>query len=159
MLLSTGDAPAAAAVLERAHRSVPEHANLANSLARALKECGRGAEAQPLFAFVIESRPQLEKLNHLEKQLRREPDNLEVRMEIASITATYVSRRDAIRWYEALLHVAPDYRPARDALADLRHRLAGGATIATHQAGALQGDAESADSPVTDSIRTGLPAR
>jgi NAD-dependent SIR2 family protein deacetylase len=117
VLLSAGDASAAVAVLEKAFQAVPEHANLAYALARALKACGRIAEAQPLFAFVAESRPQLEQLHHLEKQLRQEPENLELRMKIASVTAKYASRRDAIRWYETLLHVAPDYGPAHAALA------------------------------------------
>jgi tetratricopeptide (TPR) repeat protein len=158
MLLSAGDAFTAVVVLQRAHRAVPENANLANALARSLKGCGRIDEAEPLFTFVAESRPQLEKLNHLEKQLRREPDNLELRMEIASITANYVSRRDAMRWYQALLQVAPDYDPAHQALAELR-RLTGDPPIATDQADALPRELQPADSTVTDSTRSGSPAR
>jgi tetratricopeptide (TPR) repeat protein len=134
VLLSAGDAAAAVAVLEKAYRAVPEHANLAYSLARALKECGRGAEAEPLFAFVAESRPQLDQMLALEKQLRREPENLELRMKIAAITAKYVSRGDAIRWYDTLLKIAPEYGPAHEALADL-YRLTGDADLAERHAG------------------------
>ncbi|HEY3962929.1 MAG TPA: tetratricopeptide repeat protein [Planctomycetaceae bacterium] len=130
VLLSAGDASAAVTALEKAHRAVPEHANLAYTLARALKSCGRATEAEPLFAFVAESRPHLVQLLDLEKQLRRDPENLELRMKIASVTAKYVSRRDAIRWYETLLHVAPDYAPAREAVAEL-YELTGAAKLST----------------------------
>jgi tetratricopeptide (TPR) repeat protein len=142
VLLSAGDAPAAVAVLEKAHQAVPEHANLAYTLARALKECGRVAEAEPLFAFVAESRPQLNQLLTLEQQLRREPEDLELRMKIASVTAKYVSRRDAIRWYETLLHIAPGYAPAHEALADL-YRLTGDVKLAEYHAGYVAHDTRS----------------
>lgn len=153
MLLSAGDAQAAVPLLEKAYRTVPEHANLANSLARALKECGRAAEAKPLFAFVAESRPQLELLLGLEKQLRREPENLELRMKIASLTAKYVSRHDAIRWYETLLQIAPNYGPAHAALADL-YQLTGDRKLAEHHASHL-----SQSTPSTNASVTGSPHR
>ena len=44
-------------------------------------------------------------------------------MEIASITARYVSREDAVQWYENLLRVSPDFRPAREAMAALTREL------------------------------------
>ena len=122
-LLAAGDAPAAVSVLEKAYRTMPEHANLAYSLARGLKACGRTSEADPLFAFVAESRPQLDQMIKLEKQLQTHPKNLELRMQIASITAKYVSRRDAIRWYENLLQVSPNYVSAHEVLADLYRQL------------------------------------
>ncbi len=142
VLLSAGDAAAAVTVLEKAHRAVPEHANLAYTLARALKECGRVDEAEPLFAFVAESRPQLNELEALERQLRKEPENLELRMKIAAVTAKYVSRRDAIRWYEALLHIAPAYAPAHAALADL-YRLTGDVKLAEYHGGYVAHDTRS----------------
>jgi hypothetical protein len=51
--------------------------------------------------------------------LRKQPDDIDLRMQIASLTAKYVSRKDAIRWYEILLKVAPHHAPARAALAEL----------------------------------------
>lgn len=145
VLLSAGDATAAVPILEKARRSVPEHANLANSLARALKACGRAAEAEPLFAFVAESRPQLDELLSLEKQLQLQPDSLELRMKIAGITAKYVSRRDAIRWYQHLLLVAPDYLPAHRALAEL-YRLTGDEVLADHHANCASGNPQTTKS-------------
>ena len=133
LLLSAGDPADAIEPLEKAYRAVPEHANLANALARALKACGRTTEAEPLFAFVTEARPHLERLPGLEMQLRKDPEDLALRMEIASLTARYVSRRDAIRWYEALLHVDPDYVPAHAALADL-YQSQGDAKLAGYHA-------------------------
>ena len=123
LLLSSGDAVSAAAILERAYQTIPEHANLANSLARAWKASGRAAEAEPLFAFVAESQPKLVEMASLEKELRNQPDNLELRMRIAAIVARFVSRRDAIRWYENLLMIAPKYKPAHEELVKLYRSL------------------------------------
>ncbi|HVV99772.1 MAG TPA: tetratricopeptide repeat protein, partial [Planctomycetaceae bacterium] len=125
MLLASGDAQRAVAPLEKAHRMVPEHAKLANSLARALKTSGRRDEAQPLLDFVAEARPQLERLPELERKLRHDPDDLEARMQIAEITAKYVSRRDAIRWYENLLRIAPRSTAAAAALSKLKQETPG----------------------------------
>jgi Tfp pilus assembly protein PilF len=84
----------------------------------------------------------LKELEGLERQLRKEPENWELRMKIAALTAKYVSRRDAVRWYEALLHVAPDYRPAHAALAGLYQTL-GDVKLAEYHAGRASKDARS----------------
>lgn len=123
ILLASGNAVDAIPVLEKAYRAVPEHANLAYALGRALKEAGRGTEAKPFFAFMEECRPHLDRLLKLERQLRTNPNSLELRMEIAEITAKYVSRRDAIRWYENLLLVDPNYVPAHRELVHLYRQL------------------------------------
>jgi tetratricopeptide (TPR) repeat protein len=119
MLLTDGRAADAVPPLRKAYDQVPEHANLANSLARALKARGRGEEARPLFDFVAESRPRFDELLKLETQLAKAPNDLEIRMRIAAITAQYVSRRDAIRWYRNLLSIAPGHAAAQQALAEL----------------------------------------
>ena len=119
VLLASGDAASAVEVLAKAYRAVPEHANLAYSLARSLKASGRSAEAEPLLVFVADSRPQLDLLIDLERQLRIQPGNLELRMQIAAIVAKYVSRQDAIRWYQNLLQISPDYSPAHQELVEL----------------------------------------
>ena len=123
LLLSAGKSAESVTLLEKAYRAVPEHANLANSLARALKASGRAAEAEPLFAFVTESQPQLTELANLEKQLQGDQNNLELRMKIAAIVAKYVSRRDAIRWYENLLAISPKHKGAHQELVILYRSL------------------------------------
>ncbi len=132
LLLSSGDATEAVAVLEKAHRAVPEYAKLSYDYARALKASGRKAEAAPLFEFVAQSQPELDRLNELEERLRIQPDNLKLRMQIAETTAKYVSRREGIRWYEAVLQIAPNYRPAHRALADLYQSLGDSKLAAAH---------------------------
>lgn len=122
-LLNAGRVAEAATVLAKAHQAVPEYANLAYDYARALKASGQTAAAEPLFAFVAESRPALDQLNRLEIRLQSEPQNLDIRMEIAAITAKYVSRREALRWYTNLLQIAPQHRPALDAVKELRSAL------------------------------------
>ena len=132
LLLASGDARGAVELLEKAHRTVPEHANLANELARALKACGRSEESEPLFAFVKEALPQLRKMSTYEKTLQQQPNDLELRMKIARITAKYSSRKDACVWYENLLQIAPDYLPARQALSGLYHELGDESQAAKH---------------------------
>lgn len=139
LLLSNGDVETAAGILEQAHRMIPEHANLANSLARAWKACGRFADAEPLFAFVAESQPRLLDMANMEKELRDHPQNLELRMKIAEIVAKYVSRRDAIRWYENVLVVAPHFKPALQELARLYRSLGDEAIARRFDEGAEKG--------------------
>lgn len=119
LLLSAGKPEQAVDVLEKAHHQVPEYANLAYTYAKALKATGKSEQAAPLFAFVAESRPELDRLNDFEERLRSHPTDLELRMKIAAVTAKYVSRREGIQWYEALLQMAPNHTPAHRALAEL----------------------------------------
>jgi tetratricopeptide (TPR) repeat protein len=151
LLLAAGQAAAAVAPLEQAYRMVPEHANLANALARALKTSGRAAEAQPLLEFVEESRPNIEELTELERKLRTHPNDVELRMKIAGIVAKYVSRRDALRWYQNLLRIAPHYAPAQQALADLQRQLnaAGNADASDTQPGRT--------APPVERVESGAP--
>ena len=107
LLLSSGSSADAAGVLEKAYQATPENANLANVLARAWKACGRKSDAEPLLAFVAESRPELDQLLVIEKELRANPNNLELRMKVAAITAKYVSRHDGIRWYQQVVRFRP----------------------------------------------------
>ncbi len=134
MQLSIGDAVAAAVVLEKAWKTIPEHANIANSLARAWKACGRTADAEPLFAFVTESIPKLAEMSDLETELRSQPNNLELRMKIASIVAKYISKKDAILWYENLLKIAPNYLPAHRELVILYPSVNDEKKVAFHSA-------------------------
>lgn len=157
ILLSAGDAATAVTVLEKAHREVPEHANLAYTLGRALKECGRGAEAEPLFAFMEECRPQLDRLLAMERELRRQPNNLTLRMQIAGITAKYVSRRDAIRWYQNILLVSPNYAPAHQALAEL-YRLVGDEKLTEYHSNYASANLRSANSETIPVQGAVLPA-
>ncbi len=131
LLLSSGSPADAASILERAYRAAPENANLANVLARAWKACGRKSDAEPLLAFVAESRPELDQLLVIEKELRANPNNLELRMKVAAITAKYVSRQDGIRWYQQVVKISPRYLPAHMALAEL-YRLTGETKLAEY---------------------------
>jgi tetratricopeptide (TPR) repeat protein len=123
MLFASGEPTAAVEVLERAHRAVEEDAGLAYQLAGALKACGRVSDAEPLFAFVSEARPYMDVKFKMEKELLRQPRDLELRMKIAEITAKYISRRDAIRWYLTVLQLSPNFLPAHQSLAELYRQL------------------------------------
>ncbi len=137
LLLSSGSPQDAADVLEKAYLATPENANLANVLSRAWKACGRQSDAEPLLAFVAESRPELDQLLLIEKELRAQPNNLELRMKVAAITAKYVSRQDGIRWYQQVVKISPKYLPAHKALAEL-YQLVGDTKLAEYHSAIAQ---------------------
>lgn len=141
-LLAAGEPAKAAELLQKAHNAVPEHANLAYSLGRSLMATERSKDAEPLFEFVAKSKPQLDLILDLEKQLRIKPGSLELRMKIAAITAQFISRRDAIRWYENILKLAPNYVPAHAAIADLYVQLGEEQNAEPHQRFVLNHQAE-----------------
>jgi predicted Zn-dependent protease len=124
LYLAQGESAAAVPYLERVHAAHPENADLAYSLARALKAVHRDAEADQLFDFVTESREPLGSLKSLEERLAQHPDDRVLLFQIAQIAAKYKSRQEAIRWLEKLLLIDPQYRPAHEALSDL-YRLTG----------------------------------
>lgn len=121
--LAAGDLEAAAKSLDKPYQAAPENSDLAYSYGLALKGCGRLKEAEPLLEFAAESREHVNQLKSLEERIRRDPNDIETRLKIAAITAKYISRKDAVLWYQNLLAVAPTNRAAHAALADLYSQL------------------------------------
>ena len=59
----------------------------------------------------------------------------------AEIVARFVSRRDAVRWYENLLLIAPNYKPAHQELVKLYQSL-GEDKLAMRHANGLEQDSK-----------------
>jgi tetratricopeptide (TPR) repeat protein len=131
VLLAGGEAAAAVGPLLKVCTARPENADLAYSLARAYQASGQAAAAKPLFKLVEESRAPLASLKPLVDHMVQHPTDIETRYQIASITAKYKSRTEAIRWYLNLLRFDPQHIPTHRALAEL-YRLAGNQTRADY---------------------------
>jgi tetratricopeptide (TPR) repeat protein len=115
--LKAGNAAEALKSLESAVKQRPADAELRYSYALALRNVGRGDEAQDDFAFVQESTKPLLRLSRMTRKMLAEPRNLKLRHDIATITWKYRSRAEGARWFESLLVLSPTHRPSHAALA------------------------------------------
>jgi tetratricopeptide (TPR) repeat protein len=103
--------------LRQAAKRKPESREVAYAYAKALQANGRTAEAAKWFKFVDQATKPLMDLNKLIDQLMREPENLDVRFQIAAITWKYKSRDEGEKWFLSLLRINPQHAPTHAALA------------------------------------------
>ncbi len=105
-------------VLRRAAELKPEDREVIYSLAKALQATGANEEAHQKFAFVDEATKALLRLKILSNRLLKEPDNLDLRFEIAQITWSYQSRAEGAKWWLSLLEIEPRHVATHQALAE-----------------------------------------
>lgn len=117
--------------LKRAVEIEPVDREIRFNLATALEAVGEKEAAAKEFAFVNEATKPMLRLSKLTEQLLTEPDNIELRYEIADITWKYKSHTDGARWFLSLLELAPAHGPTHRALAE-HYRLLGDATRADY---------------------------
>ncbi|PWJ49252.1 Tetratricopeptide repeat-containing protein [Quadrisphaera granulorum] len=112
-LLSSGDAEAAAVLLERANRDQPGSASVLEALARAQFDAGRIGEAAHTFAALVEAAPDAdyahfglglsltrldrfaEAVEHLALAVAMRPDRPEYRDSLTQARATLRARKEA----------------------------------------------------------------
>ena len=114
--LDNSDIPQALSHLEQAVKLRPSDAELRVDYAKALKLSGRNEEAKTENDFVKESNIPLIKLAKLTPKLIRDPNNVELRYEIAEITWKYKSRTDGAKWFRSLLQIDPGHLKTHQAL-------------------------------------------
>ncbi len=102
--------------------------------AQALQAAGRGDEAQQEFAYVNEATKPVLKLGQLEPALVEDPDNIELRFQIAEITFRYKSRQEGVNWLHSLLHLQPDHVPTHRLLAEHYEEIGDRERAAKHRA-------------------------
>lgn len=108
----------AAKFLKKALELKPENREIAYAAARTLQAAGDHEEARKLFKFVDEATEPLIRLKKLIGQLLAEPDNLNLRFEVALITWRYKSREEGKRWLLSLLNYEPRHPPTHALLAE-----------------------------------------
>jgi tetratricopeptide (TPR) repeat protein len=108
----------AAKYLKKALELKPENREIAYAAARTFQAAGDHEEARKLFKFVDEATEPLIRLKKLIGQLLAEPDNLDLRFEVALITWRYKSREEGERWLLSLLNFEPRHPPTHALLAE-----------------------------------------
>lgn len=112
------DHPDAARIaLEHAVALRPSSTETRFSRGKALQALGRKDEAADDFRFVQRSTKPLIRLSQLTSRLPKEPENIELRFEIASITWEFRSREEGLQWYRSVLALDPSHTDAHAAVA------------------------------------------
>ncbi|MCA9051197.1 MAG: tetratricopeptide repeat protein [Planctomycetaceae bacterium] len=102
--------------------------------AQALQAAGHQDEAQREFAYVNEATKPVLRLGQLEPALVEDPENIELRFEVADITYRYKSREEGINWFYSLLHLDPNHRPTHRILAQHYEEIGDREKAAKHRA-------------------------
>jgi len=83
---------------------------------QALQRLGKSKQAVAYLEFAEEGSKQRARLGELHSRVLQEPDNVDLRFELAMIYYKYKSRDEGRQWLKHLLQSFPDYQPARDVL-------------------------------------------
>lgn len=99
-------------------------ANPLDSIARysygvTLRNLGREKEAEENFERTRISRESLDKVSILKERLAREPNNTELRLEVAKIVLEHESEKTAIHWVKSIFAYDPGNREAHQFLLNL----------------------------------------
>jgi tetratricopeptide (TPR) repeat protein len=112
-----GDPAAAVSVLENALASRIWDTEIRSLLANALNASGRRDEAAAHFEYLGEASAALNEMESCLAAVQADPDNAELRFQIADIMLRYSDPREALVWLKSCLALAPDHRKALELLA------------------------------------------
>jgi tetratricopeptide (TPR) repeat protein len=96
----------------------PANTEIRYALAQALRNSGDEESAQRHFLLVDEGTKALRTLPTLQSIITANPEDLETRFQMASITWKWKSRRDGAAWLQSILESDPNHQPAHRLLAD-----------------------------------------
>ncbi len=116
--LTASNYQAAENALSRAVAIKPEDQTIRYALTKALQRLGRKEEAREHLQFVQEATKPLLRLANLTADLVEDPNNIELRSEIAQITWKYKSHEEGAQWFHSLLDLAPGHAATHLALAE-----------------------------------------
>lgn len=103
--------------LEASLQSDPQSVATRYLLVQALQQSGRGDQTAVHLQRIEAARTGLSKLQNLRDELSKEPDNPELRHQIAALEYAYGSRDDAVLMYLSVLDLEPHHTPTHKALA------------------------------------------
>mgnify|MGYP002628715557 FL=1 len=118
LLLMRGENEAAAAALALVMEKTPANTEIRYALAQALRNSGDEESAQRHFLLVDEGTKAIRTLPTLQSIITANPEDLETRFQMASITWKWKSRRDGAAWLQSILESDPNHQPAHRLLAD-----------------------------------------
>lgn len=123
ILLMNGAAQEAAAALQKLHHESPFDTEIQYSLASALQASGRTDEAEKVYQQVRESEEKLRRKQELIDGLDRNPDQPDVRYEIAMIAMNHESPVQGLRWLLSVVDLDPRHQASHAALAEYYQRI------------------------------------
>lgn len=104
--------------LQRAAKLKPENREIIYAYANALKKNGKSEEAVKHLKFVDEATKPMLRLKNLTNQLLANPQDTDLRFQVALITWRYKSREEGEHWLRSLLKIDPRHQPTHAALAE-----------------------------------------
>ncbi len=122
-LLMDGDAKAAVEFLQPLHREKPSDSAIQYSLASALQASGKTEQAAEMFKQVTVSEEKLRQKTVLIDSLDQDPNQPDVRYEIAMISMNHESPEEGLRWLLSVIDLNPRHAASHVALADYYHRI------------------------------------
>lgn len=108
---------AAADALSAVLKKEPENTKLRYSYAQALRNLGRESEAQEHFELVDRGTKALLQLSRLTEQVVDDPENIESRFQVASVTWHWKSRTEGAAWLHSVLEFDPEHKATHALLA------------------------------------------
>ena len=87
-------------------------------LAQALRAAGRTAEAQAHFEKYAELQRDVPRLEQLNREVRKDPDSIEIRYEFGWLMWKHISRMEGVVWLQSVLQRDPTHIGAHQALAE-----------------------------------------
>ncbi|MEO8271822.1 MAG: tetratricopeptide repeat protein, partial [Aureliella sp.] len=138
--LDKGDPQAALADLQAVATVHPDDTVAREALGRALKAVGRSEEAKTNFDYVSAATAFQSETGRLIRQVLAEPENAELRFEIALRLLQSGDLEDGAKWLRTVLELQPDHNAAHLAMADVLERAGDSRNAALHRQVANQSE-------------------
>ena len=137
--LDQGNPQAAITDLQKVATADPDDTLAREALGRALQALGRSDEAKPHFDFVSAATAYQNETGRLIRQVLAEPENADLRFEIALRLLQEGNLEDGAKWLRTVLELRPDHTAAHLALVDVLESVGDFRNAALHRQAATQG--------------------
>ena len=118
LALDKGEFEAAVISLERVKPRQPGSLEVGHALARALRGAGRVEQAATEARRVAESQTKLSRADQLQAEIARDPNNLDLRLEIGQILLEHGDPKRGVSWLKSALNLDPNHSRANLALGE-----------------------------------------
>ena len=119
----------------------PDDIPLATLMAQAWQQTGYPEKARKYWEVVRRGEQATERLDKLTTEVRKHPDDLELRYKIGTMHLRYRSREDGVNWLNSLLQYNPRHSAAHQTLADYYSRIGDTGLAESHLRAAHEAEA------------------
>lgn len=118
LALNRGQAQEALDWLKQAEAVSPGELDLTNLIAAALRQLGRGQEAEKYERQLAQLQQWVNEFEDVRRDVRKRPDDPELRHRAGVLSLNLAREEDAARWFKSALRIDPHHRPTHLTLAD-----------------------------------------